>query len=103
MQSGRLKTQFWVLEYEPENTVFKDSCMGWVGTTDNKMQIKLKFKSLDEAVGYAKKNNFSYKVLKPHTIRLLPKSYAENFKAKDFGLMQTTQKKMKGKLKSKDS
>jgi hypothetical protein len=103
MQSGRLKTHFWILEYAIENSAFKDSCMGWIGTTDNKAQVKLKFKSLEEAVAYAKKNHLSYKVLKSHAPRLLPKSYAENFMVKDFNLPQIPPKKMKEKPKLKDS
>ncbi|MDH5559200.1 MAG: ETC complex I subunit, partial [Alphaproteobacteria bacterium] len=39
MQSGRAKTEGWVLEFEPRNAVTPDPLMGWCGSADTGRQI----------------------------------------------------------------
>ncbi|MEQ8806885.1 MAG: ETC complex I subunit [Rhodospirillales bacterium] len=79
MQSGRGKTRRWILEYEPSEARVADPLMGWIGSGDTRGQLRLKFDSKDEAIDYAKKNGLIYKVIEPHTRRVKPKSYSDNF------------------------
>ena len=81
MQSGQANTQFWILEYEPEEAKKIDNLMGWTGSGDMRGQIKLKFKSKDEAIAYATKNKISYNLKIPQIRKHLPKAYADNFRS----------------------
>ena len=79
MQSGRTTTKRWVLEYEPESAKETDPLMGWVGSTDMRGQVRLKFDSKEEALAFAKKNNLTARVQDPKPRRVKQKNYAENF------------------------
>ena len=81
MQSGQANTQFWILEYEPEEAKKIDNLMGWTGSGGMRGQIKLKFKSKDEAIAYATKNKISYNLKIPQIRKHLPKAYADNFRS----------------------
>ena len=79
MQSGRAGTDIWVLEFEPNAPRRPDPLMGWIGSTDTLAQVRLQFATREEAVGYAEKHGIAYAVELPHTRRVKPKAYAENF------------------------
>lgn len=79
MQSGRGKTRRWLLEHVSDAPMTPDPLMGWPTMSDTTPQIKLFFKTRDEAVTYAKAKGFIYEVAEPHTPITQPKSYAENF------------------------
>lgn len=80
MQSGRARTNQWILEYEPQARKVADPLMGWFGSGDMRRQIRLRFSSLDEAMAYADRHSITYTVHKPHARRIQPKSYADNFR-----------------------
>ena len=79
MQSGRFRLALWVLEYEPAEAKLADPLMGWIGSKDTSGQVKMRFKTLDDAVAFAKKNNFDYSVIKPKVRKIQPKDYSANF------------------------
>lgn len=79
MQSGRGKIGLWLLEFEPTGQKFNDPLMGWVGSSDTRNQIHLRFDTQEEAIAFAERNGLSYVVEKPAPHRLKPKSYAETF------------------------
>ena len=54
--------------------------MGWAGSGDMQSQIRIKFKTLEEAEGYAKRKGLDYTVLAEHTPKPKFKTYADNFK-----------------------
>ena len=81
MQSGQANTRFWIIEYEPEEAKQIDSLTGWTGSGDMRGQIKLKFKSKEEAIAYATKNKISYNLKIPQIRKHLPKAYADNFRS----------------------
>lgn len=81
MQSGRGKTQKWVLMFEPDAPEIPDPLMGWMGSTDTRRQLRLQFGSCEEAVEYAERNGLRYRVRQPHRPAIRAKSYAENFSA----------------------
>ncbi|MDX1974319.1 MAG: ETC complex I subunit [Rickettsiales bacterium] len=79
MQSGKAKSQDWLLEYMPETPYFTDGLMGWTGMSDTLREVKLRFNTADEAVAYATRQNLPYEVELPPKRRLVKKSYADNF------------------------
>ena len=80
MQSGKAKTRAWVLEYAPASRREPDPLMGWSSAEDTLNEVRLRFATLDEAIGFAKKRGLDYVVSEPHESRIRPKSYAENFR-----------------------
>ena len=79
MQSGRANTKAWVVEHEPGDAVRVDALMGWSGSRDTKRQVRLRFATKEEAVAYAKRSGFEYRVVEAKERSLKPKSYADNF------------------------
>ena len=80
MQQGTGNTRVWLLEYEPEAKKAPDALMGWAGSGDMRSQLRLKFKTREEAEDYARHKGLDYTVTPEHPQRHRPKSYAENFK-----------------------
>ncbi len=79
MQSGRINTRQWVLEYEPGARKETDPLMGWIGSADTRGQVRLQFNSREEAVAFAKKNGLTFRLQDSKAQRVKPKNYAENF------------------------
>lgn len=81
MQSGKAQTKEWCFEYVGGNERFVDSVMGWTGTTDmKKTEVKLYFKSLEEAERYARNIGVEYEVQKPKESKPIIKAYSDNYK-----------------------
>ena len=79
MQSGLGKTKKWLAEYIIETDKVKDTLMGWNSSTDTKEQIKMFFDTKEQAIEWAKKNNYQYFVEEPKKRKIKIKSYASNF------------------------
>ncbi|MBL8806349.1 MAG: ETC complex I subunit [Rhodospirillales bacterium] len=80
MQSGRARTKRWVLEFEPAAAKRPDPLMGWAGSPDTGGQVQLRFASQDEAIAYAERHGIEFVLAVPHSGRIRPKAYADNFK-----------------------
>ncbi len=80
MQSGKGKSQDWVLEFEPEVPRTREPLMGWTSTTETRQQVKLFFASKDEAIAYAERQGLAYSVAPETPVRMQKKSYSDNFK-----------------------
>ncbi len=80
MQSGRARTDEWVLEFVPAEARTADPLMGWSGSGDTQVQVQLKFVSAELATAYAAKNGIDYTVIvtPPKTLKL--QTYADNFR-----------------------
>jgi len=81
MQSGRANARGWVLEYEMSTPRRPDPLMGWSSAGDTLNQVRLSFKSRDDAVAFAERRGWPYAVQEPTLRRVRPKSYADNFRA----------------------
>lgn len=82
MQSGVANTKHWLVEpLKEEDSRFIDPVMGWVGSSDMKQQLRLKFKTKEEAVAFAKKSGYEFDVIEPKARKMSFKSYADNFKS----------------------
>ena len=78
MQSGKSKNS-WVLEY-PNISTSKDYLMNWTSSENTTKQVKIYFKTKEEAIRYAKLNKIKYTLIEPKKSKLIIKSYADNFK-----------------------
>ena len=79
MQSGKAKTQDWVLEFEPTSARSPDILVGWTQSTDMDGQVRLSFATKDDAVAYARAHSLPFQVTEPKTPRKILKAYADNF------------------------
>ncbi|EJM98731.1 ETC complex I subunit [Phyllobacterium sp. YR531] len=80
MQSGKAKTEAWMLEFEPEQPRKVEPLMGYTSSRDMKSQIRLSFDTKEDAIAYAQKNGIAYSVQEPKETRRRVVSYSENFK-----------------------
>jgi len=79
MQSGKARTDQWLLDYEPEEPRTVESLMGWTTSGDMRSQVRLRFADRDEAVAYAERHGIPYQVLEPKPASRHIQSYADNF------------------------
>jgi hypothetical protein len=80
MQSGKARTDEWVLEFEQSQARFADPLMGWTGTGDTQSQVKLTFPSKDAAKAYAEKCGIAARIHATPAKRLKLQAYADNFR-----------------------
>ena len=80
MQSGKAKTQEWLLEYELETPRIPESLIGWVSAKDTLNQIRIPFESKSAAIAFAETQNWPYTVQFPKQRHVQPKNYMDNFK-----------------------
>jgi hypothetical protein len=80
MQSGRARTDEWVLEFVPAEPRRPDPLMGWAGSGDTQTQVQLSFPSLEAARAYAAKKGLDATFIPtpPKTLKL--QAYADNFR-----------------------
>ena len=80
MQSGRAKTDTWVLEFEQSEARKADPLMGWTGSGDTQSQVKLSFPTKEAAKAYAEKYGISARVHVTPPKALKIQAYADNFR-----------------------
>jgi hypothetical protein len=80
MQSGKAKTDTWVLEFERSEALRPDPLMGWAGSGDTQAQVRLNFPTKDAAKAYAEKYGIPARVHSTPPKRLKLQAYADNFK-----------------------
>lgn len=80
MQSGKAKTDNWVLEFEQSEARKPDPLMGWTGSGDTQSQVKLIFPTKDAAIAYAEKHGIKARVHSTPAKTLKIQAYADNFK-----------------------
>ncbi|MEA3534849.1 ETC complex I subunit [Rhizobium sp. CC-YZS058] len=80
MQSGKAKTNLWVLEFDAETPRTIDPMMGYTSSRDTRQQLKLTFDSAELAVAYAERNGIDYRVIAPKDPTRKNVSYSDNFR-----------------------
>jgi len=80
MQSGRARTQQWLLEYEPGEAQQADPLTGWAGSGDTRNQLRLRFPTLEAATAYADREGIAYHVVAAPERTLKLQAYADNFR-----------------------
>jgi len=79
MQSGKAKSEDWLLEFEPEAARKIEPLMGYTSSTDTRQQVRLRFPDVEAAIAYCERNGFSYSVQQPQEQRRRRASYSDNF------------------------
>lgn len=80
MQSGKAKTETWVLEFEQSEARRPDPLMGWTGSGDTQAQVRLNFPTKAAALAYAEKYGISARVHATPAKALKLQAYADNFR-----------------------
>jgi len=81
MQSGRAKTNEWMLEFTPGDREEPDDLMGWLGSRDTLNQVRLHFATKEEAIAFAEREGYAYTVTDDRPSKPpRPKSYSDNFR-----------------------
>ncbi|QNQ12120.1 ETC complex I subunit [Sphingomonas alpina] len=80
MQSGRARTQAWVLEFEPAEAKRPDPLTGWAGSGDTRDQVRLNFPTLEAATAYAEREGLGFQVVAAPERKLKLQAYADNFR-----------------------
>jgi hypothetical protein len=80
MQSGKARTDEWLLEFAPAEAKKPDPVMGWAGSGDTQSQVTLTFASPAEAQAYAAKYGIEAVVHATPPRRLKIQAYADNFR-----------------------
>ena len=78
MQSGLRNTKKWILEFDTTDNEI-NLLTGWETSKDTMSEVKLEFSNKQEAINYVKKNNINYYIVEPQKIKLIKKSYSDNF------------------------
>lgn len=79
MQSGKAKSQDWVLEFEAASAKTSDPLMGWTQVKDASGQVRLNFETQEEAVAYATRHGIAFEVQTRREAPKIIKAYADNF------------------------
>lgn len=79
-QSGRARTDLWVLEFLSNEATAADPLTGWNGQADTKAQVQLQFPTLDAARAYADRKGIAYHVVPAPQAKLKLQAYADNFR-----------------------
>ena len=80
MQSGRARTDQWVLEFEPVEPKQPDPLTGWAGSGDTRDQLRLTFPTVEAAQAYAAREGISVHVVPAPDRKLKLQAYADNFR-----------------------
>ncbi len=80
MQSGKARTDTWVLEFVPAEAKRPDPLMGWAGSGDTQQQVVLQFASEAEARAYAERYGIEARAIATPPRRLKLQAYADNFR-----------------------
>jgi hypothetical protein len=82
MQRGHNDSAHWLIEHEPESRRYPEPLMGWTASSDTLNQVKLTFKTLDEAKQFAQKKGWDYTISAEHKRKTKPRNYIDNFKTR---------------------
>jgi hypothetical protein len=79
-QSGRANAGLWVLEFERQEPQRPDPLTGWNGSGDTNTQVRITFRSKDEAIAYADRNGIPYHLVPATPVKMKIQAYADNFR-----------------------
>jgi hypothetical protein len=80
MQSGKARSDQWLLEFESHRPHLPDPLTGWSGGAETQSQVTIAFPTMAAAQAYADKNGIAYHLVPPAERKLRLQAYADNFK-----------------------
>ena len=79
-QSGRANSGIWILEFERQEPQRPDPLTGWNGSGDTNTQVRLTFRTKEDAVAYAERHNIPFHLVPATPVKLKIQAYADNFR-----------------------
>ena len=79
-QSGRANAGLWVLEFERQEPQRPDPLTGWNGSGDTNTQVRITFRTKDEAIAYAERHAIPYHLVPATPVKMKIQAYADNFR-----------------------
>ena len=79
-QSGRARDGQWTLEIERQQPQRPDPLTGWSGSGDTNTQVRISFKTKDEALAYAKAKGLTVHLVPAAPVSMKIQAYADNFR-----------------------
>ena len=79
-QSGRANNGLWLLEFEREEPLRPDPLTGWNGSGDTNTQVRITFKTKDEAFAFCEKRGLQYHLIPAAPLKMKLQAYADNFR-----------------------
>lgn len=79
-QSGRANSGLWLLEFERQEKQRADPLTGWAGSGDTNTQVKLTFRTREEAIAYAERHDIPYHLVPAAPVKLKIQAYSDNFR-----------------------
>jgi hypothetical protein len=80
MQSGKARSDEWVLQFESHRPHRPDPLTGWSGGGDTQAQVTIGFPTMEAATAYAEKNDIAHHLVPSAKRKLRLQAYADNFK-----------------------
>jgi hypothetical protein len=80
MQSGKGKSDYWLLEHEAAEPRRAEPLMGWTSSGDTRQQVRLRFETKEQAIAFAEREGLAYRVMPEAPARTARKSYSDNFR-----------------------
>jgi hypothetical protein len=81
MQSGKAKSQEWLLEFDSDTPRTVDPLMGLISNADTSPQVRMWFDTREEAIEFAKRQGIHFQVMESREPKRIVKAYADNFAA----------------------
>ena len=79
-QSGKANAGLWLLEFERQEPQRPDPLTGWNGSGDTRTQVRINFKSREDAIAYAERHGLDYHLVPATPAKLQLQAYADNFR-----------------------
>jgi hypothetical protein len=79
-QSGKANAGLWLLEFERQEALRPDPLTGWAGSGDTNTQVRITFKSREEAVAFCERKGIQYHLVPTTPVRMKIQAYADNFR-----------------------
>jgi hypothetical protein len=78
-QSGLARSKGWILRFEGTAISQIEPLMGWLSSGDTLQQVRLQFSTQEEAIAYATRNGFSWRIEEPKPVKRRIAAYSDNF------------------------
>jgi hypothetical protein len=79
-QSGRANSGLWLLEFERQEPQRPDPLTGWNGSGDTNTQVRMTFRTKEQAIAYAERNKIPFHLVPATPVSLKIQAYADNFR-----------------------
>ena len=79
-QSGKANAGRWLLEFERSEPLRPDPLTGWSGSGDTNTQVRINFRTCEEAIAYAERHGIPFHLVPSTPVKMKIQAYADNFR-----------------------